>query len=220
MIKVQDMSFKYPKGDFSLKLSSLVVEAGQRVAVIGPSGSGKTTLLNIFSGITTTQSGSVKILGKEVSALSEQERRVFRAQNIGFVFQDAALVDYLNAQENIIYPFRVGPGLKLDRSVRDRATALGTACGLGKLLRSYPSAMSGGERQRVAICRALITNPKLVLADEPTGSLDPLNKVSVLDTLFKRSSELGAAVIMVTHDHALLDRFDEVIDFTQLSSST
>lgn len=216
MITVENLHFSYDQDTFALSLPSLRISAGERIAIIGPSGSGKTTLLNLFSGIALAQRGVLEVDGKCLSQLSENERRVFRATNIGFVFQDASLVDYLNAAENIIYPYRVGLGLKLDRSVRTRANQLAQECGLGSRLRAFPSQLSGGEKQRVAICRALVTRPKLVLADEPTGSLDPDNKLIVLKILFERSAEAGATVVVVTHDHALLAHFDRVIDFSAL----
>lgn len=135
---------------------------------------------------------------------------------MGFIFQNFALVDYLNAYENILYPYRVGPGLKLDAQVRDRARALADACGIARRLKSHPAALSGGEQQRVAICRALVAQPKLILADEATGNLDPETKEAILDLLFDRASEMNATVLAVTHDHDLLPRFDRVIDFATL----
>lgn len=216
MITVRSLRFSYGPREFLLALPTLNISAGEKVAIIGPSGSGKTTLLNLFSGICLPQDGSVEVCGTELSQLSDDGRRKFRAKNVGFVFQDAGLVDYLNGLENIIYPYRVGPSLKLDASVRARANQLASACGVDSRLRAFPSEMSGGERQRLAICRALVTQPKLVLADEPTGSLDPDNKLSVLNVLFERAADLGATVVVVTHDHGLLGHFDRVIEFSSL----
>lgn len=219
MIKIENLRFGYERDGFSLSLAALVISAGERVAIIGPSGSGKTTLLNLLSGICTAHAGSVEVDGKLLGELSERDRRRFRATSIGFVFQDAGLVDYLNGIENVLYPYRVGFGLQLNRSVRSRAEGLARACGVGSRMRSYPSQMSGGEKQRFAICRALVTEPKLILADEPTGSLDPDNKLNVLDVLFERSKDIGATLVVVTHDHALLGRFDRVVDFSSLRVS-
>ena len=139
---------------------------------------------------------------------------------LGFIFQNFALVDYLDALENILYPYRVGVGLKLDAAARDRARLLAEACGIAERLKNHPNALSGGEQQRVAICRALVTQPALILADEATGNLDPDTKEAILDLLFDRAAEMQATVLAVTHDHGLLPRFDRVIDFAALRQRT
>ncbi len=189
------------------------ITSGKRVAVIGPSGTGKTTLLNLIAGISVPDSGSVVVHGEEISSLGDSARRSFRARNIGFVFQNFALMDYLSAAENVRYPYRVAPQLRIEADTRDRVAALADACGIGGKLDRYPSQLSQGEQQRVAICRALIARPKLILADEATGNLDPATKTSILDLLFERAMETGATVLAVTHDHELVPRFDEVFDF-------
>ena len=185
------------------------------MAVVGPSGSGKTTLLNLVAGILTPDTGRVTVAGMEVSGLSDAARRRFRASRIGFVFQDFALLDYLSARQNIFYPYRITPALTLDADARDRAEALALACGIGDKLDRHPSALSQGEQQRVAICRALVTQPKLILSDEATGNLDPDSKARILDLLFEQASDAGASVLAVTHDHELLPRFGRVLDFAQ-----
>ena len=141
--------------------------------MVGPSGSGKTTLLNLIAGILTPEAGRIDVAGTEVSGLSDAERRRFRASRIGFVFQDFALLDYLSVRQNIYYPYRITPALVLDEAARDRAERLATACGIGDKLDRHPSALSQGEQQRVAICRALVTQPKLILSDEATGKPRP-----------------------------------------------
>lgn len=213
MIRITNASFGYGAGGFRLSIPSLAIEAGERIAVVGPSGSGKTTLLNHIAGISVPDSGSVEVNGVNVGAQSDSARRAFRARTIGFVFQNFALMDYLTGLENIVYPYRVAPGLSLDRAVRTRARALADACGIGEKLNRRPAALSQGEQQRVAICRALVTEPKLILADEATGNLDPAAKVAIMDVLFDRAAEAGATVVAVTHDHDLLPRFDRVVDF-------
>ncbi|MEL6677910.1 MAG: ATP-binding cassette domain-containing protein, partial [Pseudomonadota bacterium] len=125
------------------------------------------------------------------------------------------LLDYLSARQNILYPYRITPALTLDGAVRERAQALATACGIGDKLDRHPTALSQGEQQRVAICRALVTQPKLILSDEATGNLDPDSKARILDLLFEQAAEAGAAVLAVTHDHELLPRFERVVDFAQ-----
>ena len=212
MIELSDLRFAYP-GGFALHVPSMRVAPGERVAVVGPSGSGKTTLLNLVSGIATPDAGRVEVAGAEVSAMPDRARRAHRAARIGFVFQEFALVDYLTAEGNVLYPYRVGRDLRLDAEARERARALLDACGLHGKHRRHPAELSQGERQRVAICRALVTRPAVILADEATGNLDPLNKAAVLDLLFERAAETGASVLAVTHDHELLPRFDRTIDF-------
>ena len=211
MIAIAELRFSYP--EFRLSIPALNVAQGERVAVVGPSGTGKTTLLNLVSGIARPEAGRITVGDVEVSRLGDAERRAFRAQRIGFVFQNFALLDYLTARENILYPYRIAPGLRLDREVRARAEALADAAGIGQKLGRRPGALSQGEQQRVAICRALITRPGLILADEATGNLDPETKGRILDLLFAQAAEVGATVLAVTHDHDLLPRFDRVVDF-------
>ncbi|MEL6451299.1 MAG: ABC transporter ATP-binding protein [Pseudomonadota bacterium] len=213
MVEIENLRFGYAGGGFRLAVPSLSLAAGERLAIVGPSGSGKTTLLNLIAGILTPEAGRIDVAGTEVTGLSEAQRRRFRAGHIGFVFQDFALLDYLPARQNILYPYRISPGLRLDAEVRARAEALANACGIGDKLHRHPTALSQGEQQRVAISRALVTRPKLVLSDEATGNLDPESKVRILDLLFARAEEAGAPVLAVTHDHDLLPRFDRVLDF-------
>ena len=213
MIEIKDLRFAYPSGGFRLAIPSLKLKPGERVAVVGPSGTGKTTLLNLVAGIAVPEAGRITFDGEDVTGLSDGQRRTFRAREIGFVFQDFALLDYLTARENILKPFRIAAGAKLDPDARQRAEDLAAACGLAEKLDRRPGALSQGEQQRVALCRALVRSPRLILADEATGNLDPANKTAILDLLFARAEEVGATLLAVTHDHDLLPRFDRVIDF-------
>ena len=215
MIRVEDLSFSYSSGAFRLRVSQLSLREGERLAIVGPSGSGKTTLLNLIAGILTPETGCIEVAGTNVSGLPNAARRRFRASHIGFVFQDFALLDYLSARQNILYPYRITPALKLDSAARGRAEALAEACGIGDKLDRHPEALSQGEQQRVAICRALVTQPKLILSDEATGNLDPESKGRILDLLFEQAASAGTTVLAVTHDHELLPRFERVINFAQ-----
>ncbi len=217
MIRLTDLRFQYGDGDFALRVPELAVASGQRVAVIGPSGSGKTTLLHVIAGIALPQTGSVEIDGSDWATLAEAERRGLRVQRIGLVFQEFDLLEYLNVLDNIMLPYRIHPLLSLDAACRDRASALAGKLGVGDKLARFPDQLSHGEKQRVAVCRALITEPDLILADEPTGNLDPANKHRVLDHLIDCASERGSTLVIVTHDHDLLDRFDRVIDVKSFS---
>jgi putative ABC transport system ATP-binding protein len=213
MIQISQLDFRYPEGGFRLHIPSLTVLSGEKVAVIGPSGSGKTTLLNLIAGILTSHSGSVRIHDVEINGLTDRERRDFRITSIGFVFQDFELLDYLNVIDNILHPYRITTALRLDKTVRERAAKLANDMGIGAMTRRRSTDLSQGEKQRTAICRALLPQPKLLLADEATGNLDPSNKIKILDLLFNSVEVHGATLLAVTHDHELLPRFDRVVDF-------
>ncbi len=215
MINIDSLEFRYRAGEFRLRVPTLAVATGEKVAVIGPSGSGKTTLLNLISGIFTPQTGRVSVNGVEVSALNDAQRRDFRVTSIGFVFQDFELLDYLHVLDNILHPYRITQALKLDKAVRQRAVELAEAMGIGDNLKRFANDLSQGEKQRAAICRALLPRPKLILADEATGNLDPDNKTLIMDLLFENVVKHDATLLAVTHDYELLKRFDRVIDFKQ-----
>ncbi len=213
MIRIRSLEFQYPSGDFHLDVPEFTVEHSEKVAVIGPSGSGKTTLLNLLAGIYTPQNGSVEVDNISVNRLAEDDRRDFRIANIGFVFQDFELLDYLNVINNILHPYRITGALRLNKEVRARAVNLARDMGIGDKLNQPVNNLSQGEKQRAAICRALLAQPKLILADEATGNLDPKNKFRILDLLFKSVEDHKATLLAVTHDHELLGKFDRVIDF-------
>lgn len=218
MISISSLRFSYPGTDFQLTIPDFAVAAGERLAVIGPSGSGKTTLLNLIAGILTPQRGAVSVGDVAVSTLSDDQRRDFRITTIGFVFQDFELIEYLNVLDNILHPYRITGALKLDAKVRQRAASLAESMGIGDKLKRFANDLSHGEKQRVAICRALLPSPELILADEATGNLDPENKNHILDLLFQSVREHAATLLAVTHDHELLPRFDRVVDFQSFRS--
>ena len=213
MIQIHDIDFRYTSGDFHLSIPDLKVEAGEKVGFIGPSGSGKTTLLNLVAGILVPEKGSVRIHNLEISEQSNKTRRDFRITNIGFIFQDFGLLDYLNVKDNILHPYRITAALCLNTDIRDRADLLAEQMGIDDKLGRHPPDLSHGERQRVAICRALLPEPKLILADEATGNLDPKNKIHILELLFKSVDEHDATLLAVTHDQELLPHFDRIINF-------
>jgi putative ABC transport system ATP-binding protein len=213
MIQLRDVEFRYDEGDFALRIPELAVARGETVAVIGPSGSGKTTLLNLIAGITAPRAGTVTTHGTGLTALDEARRRDFRIRHIGLVFQEFELLEYLSVLDNVLLPYRINSALRLTPRVRERARALAARVGVGDKLERNARRLSQGEKQRAAVCRALIAEPVLLLADEPTGNLDPANKERVLDILFDSARESGATLLAVTHDRDLLGRFDRVVDF-------
>jgi len=215
MISIQDLRFRYSEGEFALHVPELSIEDGEKVAIIGPSGSGKTTLLNLIAGIRTPQSGQVKTQGTEMGTLDDVARRDFRIRHIGLVFQEFELLEYLNVLDNILLPFRINRSLDLTKQVRRRAAELAEEVGIIGHLGRFVTRLSQGERQRVSVCRALLAQPPVILADEPTGNLDPTNKGRVLDILFDYVDRNGATLVTVTHDHDLLPRFERIIDFKQ-----
>jgi putative ABC transport system ATP-binding protein len=213
MIGVRSLGFRYPGGGFRLSVPALEVESGEKVAVIGPSGSGKTTLLNLIAGIEVPERGEIRVDGERIDGLGDAARRDFRITRVGFVFQDFELLDYLSVLDNILHPYRITGALRLTREVRGRAADLARRLGIGDKLRRFAADLSQGEKQRAAICRALLPRPRLILADEATGNLDPENKSHILDLLFASVLREDATLLAVTHDHELLPRFDRVVDF-------
>ena len=213
MIAIKDLLFQYGNTDFRLRLGELSIEPGTRTALVGPSGSGKTTLLHLIAGILVPQRGSIRVADVDLPRLSDAARRNFRISRIGLVFQDFELVEYLNVRENILLSFLINGSLKLDAAVRKQARRLADSMGMGDKLNRPVGRLSHGEKQRVAICRALLPGPKVLLADEPTGDLDPANKRRIVQILFDRAARTEATLIVVTHDHSLLEGFDRVVDF-------
>ncbi len=220
MIAVENLAFSYGQNDFRLRVPELVIEQGAKVALVGPSGSGKTTLLNLMAGITLPLAGRVVTDEVEVSSLSDAARRDFRIRHIGLVFQEFELLDHLTVLDNILLAYRINAALQLDRLVRERAALLAREVGIGDKLCRYVRRLSQGERQRVAVCRALLPEPPLLLCDEPTGNLDPANKQHVLDILVAYVERTGATMVAVTHDHEILPRFDTVVDFRQFHANS
>ena len=214
-IKLHDVSYSYPGEDLVMRYPSLQLNQGEQVAVTGRSGCGKTTLLSLIAGLFTPTQGRIEVLDESLSDQDDGTRRAFRAQHIGFIFQEFELLPYLCGVDNILLPYHIHPALTLDTQIKSEATRLLEQADIAHLATRYPSQMSQGERQRVALCRALVTRPKLLLADEPTGNLDPDNAARVMQTIHRYCQDQGATLLAITHDHSLLTAFDRHIDLAE-----
>ena len=211
VIEIQDLVFQYPvspnEEPFTLHVKSWSLGANEKAVLHGPSGCGKSTLLNLISGSLAHQKGTLNVLGESRKATSEAQRRAHRISNIGFIFQDFPLIMYLNVLENVVLPYRINPVLTLDEKTKQRAKKLLQQLGLDGKYNRKPKALSQGERQRVAVARSMITNPKLILADEPTAGLDPARSASVMSLLEDMVHENDCSLLVVTHDPMIRQRF-------------
>ncbi|MDF1815833.1 MAG: ABC transporter ATP-binding protein [Verrucomicrobiales bacterium] len=216
MIHCENLVFQYSDDNFSLKIPTLEIGKSEKVAIIGPSGCGKTTLLKLISGILRPESGTIKIDGQLVSNLSRKGSQEFRIQNIGLVPQRFELLDYLTIEENVLLPYRISAALPLHSEAKNRAGKLMKRVGITRHSDRFPELLSQGERQRTALCRGLITSPKVILADEPTGNLDPENQSKITDLLLEQAADIGATVVMVTHEPTLLPLFDRTINLMEV----
>jgi putative ABC transport system ATP-binding protein len=178
------------------------LQAGQTVAIVGASGSGKSTLLAILAGLDTPSSGQVRLAGQDLFALNEDQRAALRAAHVGFVFQSFQLMPNLTALENVMLPLELAGRA----DARALATAMLQRVGLGERLKHLPKVLSGGEQQRVALARAFVVKPALLLADEPTGSLDHATGEAIMDLMFSLNREQGTTLVLVTHDRSLASR--------------
>ncbi|MCI3208360.1 MULTISPECIES: ABC transporter ATP-binding protein [Pandoraea] len=184
------------------------VAKGQSVAIVGASGSGKSTLLGLMAGLDTATDGSITLLGQSLGELDEEGRAALRRGAVGFVFQSFQLMPHLTALENVMLPLEL---LGETREVRNRAVKLLEQVGLGSRLTHYPKQLSGGEQQRVALARAFVTEPTVLFADEPTGSLDTATGERVIDLMFSLNEASGATLVLVTHDLAIAQRCDATV---------
>ncbi|HHY86691.1 MAG TPA: ABC transporter ATP-binding protein [Verrucomicrobia bacterium] len=210
MLEVRNLTRVYSTGSEKLtvlKDVSFDLEAGATCSIVGPSGSGKTTLLGLCAGLDLPTSGVVRIMGKELGGMSEDERARIRNAVVGFVFQNFQLMPTLTALENVMVPLE----LQGDRRAAARGRELLAQVGLSDRMGHYPAQLSGGEQQRVAIARAFVNQPKILFADEPTGNLDAETAESVVEALFNLNASFGTALVLVTHNLELAQRTQRIL---------
>lgn len=218
VVSVSNVNYALRVGSSQLHILrdvSFEVSAGQVIAIVGPSGSGKTSLLMLLAGLERATAGKVVIAGQDLTGLGEDELAAFRRKTLGIVFHSFYLIPSLSAQDNVSLALEIAePGLSLAQA-RERSARALDAVGLGDRIHHRPSALSGGEQQRVGLARAMIARPKLLLADEPTGNLDQNTGARVIELMFNLARQQHATVIFVTHDPGLAGRADRVLTMTQ-----
>jgi putative ABC transport system ATP-binding protein len=188
----------------------LSIEKGSSVAIVGASGSGKSTLLGLLAGLDSATAGTVRLLGRDLGALNEDERAALRSGSVGFVFQSFQFMPHLTALENVMLPLELRGDVP-HKEIATRARDLLEQVGLGQRTAHYPKLLSGGEQQRVALARAFVTHPAVLFADEPTGSLDAATGYAIIDLMFEMNRRNGATLILVTHDAELAERCDATV---------
>jgi len=213
VMEAKDVERSFRQGPIDLRVLqgvNLHVRAGERLAIIGASGSGKTTLLQILGGLDRPTAGYVKIAGSDIHALDEKARGELRNRTLGFIYQFHHLLPEFSALENVAMPLLVR---RVPRhEAENTARAILQRVGLGERLIHRPHELSGGERQRAAVARALVTNPRIVLADEPTGNLDGGNAEAVFALMLELNREMATSLIVVTHDRQLASRMDRILE--------
>jgi putative ABC transport system ATP-binding protein len=211
VIETRDTNLRLMSGKTSLHILkdiNLRIEAGEVVATVGPSGSGKTSLLMVLGGLERASSGTVVVAGNDISKLNEDELAIFRRKNLGILFQNFHLIPSLTALENVSLALEIAETGQSFQQIRAAATAALEEVGLGDRMTHLPSALSGGEQQRVGLARAMVTNPRLLLADEPTGNLDQDTGARVIELMFNLARKQSTAVLLITHDRALAAKAD------------
>jgi len=213
-VELEGVRFSYGGGPVVLDVPKLRLEAGTRTFLHGPSGSGKTTLLGLFAGVLRADQGSVRVLGENLTEMSGARRDAFRAQHIGYVFQMFNLIPYLSVMENIVLPVRMHGSRKArmqQGTPSAEARRLASALGIDHALASSVGALSVGQQQRVAACRALIGAPEVIIADEPTSSLDHDRRDAFLDLLLEACESAGSTLVFVSHDRTLASHFEQEV---------
>jgi putative ABC transport system ATP-binding protein len=221
-VLLQNVEFAYGSGPVVLNVPELRIDRGEKLFIFGPSGSGKTTLLGLLAGVLRADSGSVRVLGTDLGALSNRKRDALRAAHIGYIFQMFNLIPYLSVQENIVLPCRLSrerrerlAGVSPDAAARTLADALH----IGSLFDEPVTKLSVGQQQRVAAARALIGAPELIVADEPTSALDSDRREQFLELLFERSAAANATLVFVSHDRHLEHMFDHTVSLTDINTA-
>ena len=219
-IAISDLRFRYGTGPDILDIPVLRIARGERLFLYGPSGSGKTTLLGLLAGVLTASSGKVEVLGQELTAMPPSRRDAFRGSHIGYIFQLFNLIPYLTVGQNILLPCRLSAerrrrlGSKpLEEAAREAARRLG----IEPLLQENVTRLSVGQQQRVAAARALIGSPELIIADEPTSSLDQDHRERFIELLFESTRESGATIVFVSHDRTLRPLFDRALALPEVN---
>ena len=195
-----------------LKDVTFKVMGGEVTAVVGPSGSGKTSLLMILGGLERATTGKVVVAGQDISTANEDQLAIFRRKNLGILFQNFHLIPSMSALENVSLALEIAETGRNLKDIRDQAAAALQEVGLGDRMTHLPSALSGGEQQRVGLARAMVTSPKLMLADEPTGNLDQDTGAMVIDLMFNLARKKGAAILLITHDRSLAAKADRIMN--------
>lgn len=221
VIHLQDIEFQYSSSkQKTLSLPRFSIEKGERVFLYGPSGSGKSTLLEILAGVLVPQKGSVQILGQNLEKMTSAQRDEFRAGHLGYVFQSFNLIPYLNVHENITLPLTLS-SLRRSRlqgkSIEAEVQHLCEKLGISELQQRAVTELSVGQQQRVAVARALLGNPELILADEPTSSLDHDHREKFIRLLFDVCNERGTTVLFVSHDRSLEKLFSRSVSFHEIN---
>jgi putative ABC transport system ATP-binding protein len=190
---------------------SFQVNSGEVTAVVGPSGSGKTSLLMILGGLERATTGKVVVAGQDISTANEDQLAIFRRNSLGILFQNFHLIPSMTAHENVALALEIAETGQSYKEIREQAAAALTEVGLGDRMTHLPSALSGGEQQRVGLARAMVTSPKLMLADEPTGNLDQDTGAKVIELMFNLARKKNTAVLLITHDRSLASKADRML---------
>lgn len=222
LIQIQDLHFRYPNADHeTLHIPEFKLKKNERVFLYGPSGSGKTTFLEILAGILKAQSGKTEILGKDLTQMSEGQRDQFRAEHLGYIFQSFNLIPYLSVKENIQLPVQLSAARAKHLQNEDPDQIIQQMCerlGIAKFLNKRVTELSIGQQQRVAVARALFGRPDLILADEPTSSLDMDHREKFLQLMFELSDQYGTTVLFVSHDRSIQHLFSRSVSLESISS--